>query len=105
MITQGAELRVIDYDSSSSIIAALTGVDVVISTVGFAGIAKQVNAVIAAKQAGVKLFVPSDFGTDTEGEIEGLFGEKERTRLKAKEIGLPYASFFTGLFSDYLISP
>ena len=82
----------------------LIGVDVVISAVGFAGLANQVNIVTGAKQAGVQLFVPSEFGNNTDGEKRGLLGTKQSVRDKAKEVGLPYAAFYTGIFTDLVFS-
>jgi ribosomal protein S9 len=42
----------------------LPGVDVVISVVGGAGLQGQLKAVEAAKAAGVKRYIPSEFGVD-----------------------------------------
>ena len=105
LIAQGAEVKAVDYESPSSLAYALTGVDVVISAVGFAGLAKQVNIVTGAKQAGVQLFVPSEFGNNnTDGERRGPLGTKQDVRDKAKEVGLAYAAFYTGIFTEYIFS-
>lgn len=55
----------VDYDSIDSLTAALRGQDAVVSTLGAAALAKQLLLVNAAAQAGVKRFIPSDFGSDT----------------------------------------
>ena len=105
MTVKGVEVRAVDYESPSSIASAVTGVDVVISTVGTAGLKNQIHIVTGAKQAGVKLFVPSDFGVDTDGKTDGIFGAKESIHRKAEEVGLPYAGFSTGPFPDFFFAP
>jgi hypothetical protein len=57
----------------------------------------------AAKAAGVKLFVPSDFGNRTEGKTQGMWGIKESVKEHLVKIGLPYARFFTGAFIDWFL--
>jgi len=98
---KGGEPVVVDYTSPDSLQSALKGIEVVISTVGAAGLGSQEALGEAAKAAGVKLFVPSEFGGDTLGATEGLYGAKNAQRLKLESIGLPWAVFFTGVFSDW----
>jgi hypothetical protein len=61
----------------------------------------------AAKEAGVKLFVPSEFGGVTAGLPAGdsPFGQKVRVQEALKELDLPYSLFWTGAFPDFLIIP
>ena len=95
----------VDYSSPSSLQSALSGVDVVISTVGAAALGLQDTIASSAKAAGVKLFVPSEFGNPTEGATTGPLGIKNALRKKLKEeIKLPYTAFFTGPFTDYLLA-
>ena len=99
--TQGdAKLIEVDYSNDESIKNALTGVDVVISTVAIAVLDIQGKLVAAAKNADVKLFVPSEFGHITEGDTEGLHGTKANIQRQLKDLGLPYAAFYTGKFPD-----
>lgn len=60
--TAGAQLRTGDIatDSVEQLVAALNGVDIVISLVLF--YVDQRNLIRAAKEAGVKRVVPSEFG-------------------------------------------
>ena len=58
----------VDYSNKESIKKALTGVDVVICTIPLAALDVQSGIAEAAKEVGVKLFVPSEFGVPTEGE-------------------------------------
>ncbi|KDQ62724.1 hypothetical protein JAAARDRAFT_171316 [Jaapia argillacea MUCL 33604] len=102
---QGAKIAIVDYTSPSSVASALAGIDVVVSALGFAGLGAQVLLAEEAKKAGVKLFVPSEFGIPTEGLTEGLFGLKSSLHEKLKEIDLPYSLYFTGPFSDWIFNP
>lgn len=53
-----------DFSSVDSVTAAFKGQDAVVSTVGAAGLTSQSVAIEAAVAAGVKRFLPSDFGCD-----------------------------------------
>ena len=91
----------VDYSNHTSIKHALAGVHVVISTVAGEALDVQGKVAAAGKEAGVKLFVPSEFGGVTEGETEGWFGEKGNIHGQLKALGMPYALFYTGAFADY----
>ena len=95
----------VDYSDKESVKKALTGVDVVISTVPGTALDVQPGIAEAAKEAGVKLFVPSEFGGPTEGATEGLFGTKAKIHEQLKPIGIPYALFYTGPFADFIWGP
>jgi len=99
-----AKVIQVDYSSDGSIKHALTGVQVVISTISGTPAALDVQKKIAAaaKEANVKLFVPSEFGGNTEGETEGMFGAKANIQGQLKALGIPYAVFYTGPFADYV---
>ncbi|KAF8263179.1 NAD-P-binding protein [Lactarius quietus] len=100
-----AKLNQVDYSDKESIKKALTGVDVVISTIPGTAIDVQPKLAEAAKEAGVQLFIPSEFGVQTEGETEGFLGAKAKIHDQLKAIGIPYALFYTGGFSDFLWTP
>jgi uncharacterized protein YbjT (DUF2867 family) len=95
----------VDYSNDESIRNALAGVDVVISTVAIAALDIQGKVAAAAKNADVKLFVPSEFGFITEGNTEGLHGIKAKFQGQLRALGLPYVAFYTGKFSDSGWSP
>ncbi|KAI0269403.1 NAD-P-binding protein [Gloeopeniophorella convolvens] len=105
VIDKGAKVFVVDYSSKESIKNALTGVDVVISAISPRAVGIQTTIAEAAKEAGVKLFLPSEWGGDTEGASEGPFGQKAAIQTHLKALDLPYALFFTGPFSDYIFTP
>jgi uncharacterized protein YbjT (DUF2867 family) len=92
----------VDYSNDESIKHALTGVEVVISTISGEALDVQGKIAAAAKEADVKLFIPSDFGNVTEGETEGMFGAKANIQSQLKTLGIPYAVFYTGPFADYI---
>jgi len=104
-VDPAAKLIAVDYSNKESIKRALTGVDVVISTISGTALDVQPRIAEAAKEVGVKLFVPSEFGGPTEGVTEGFFGDKANIQEQLKAIGIPYALFYTGGFSDYLWMP
>ena len=95
----------VDYSNKESIKNALTGVDVVISTIAVEGLHLQPGIAEAAKEVGVKLFVPSEFGGPTEGKTGGFLGNKANIQEQLKAIGIPYSLFYTGGFSDYIWVP
>jgi len=104
---QGATIAFVDYDNQKSIESALTGVDAIISTLPVAGLLSQITIAKAAKAAGVKLFIPSEFGDPTEGEYPAgtLPALKVQVRKELKDIGIPYAWFYTGPFPDFCLTP
>lgn len=93
-----------DYTSTSEVSAVLreNKVDVLISTVTFVfgGVVVQDVLANAAKEAGVKLFVPSEFGVSP--PAVGLAHEKHAFAVYAKSIGLPTLRVYNGLFHDFV---
>jgi uncharacterized protein YbjT (DUF2867 family) len=69
-------------------------IEVVISTIGHEALVDQRPFGDAAKQAGVKLFLPSEFGFSTIGQTEGKLRLKTQFAEYLKEIGLPSARIF-----------
>jgi len=59
LVPEGAVLRTVNYEDGGSLETALKGVEAVISLLWQDGFAVQPTLAIAAKKAGVKLFVPS----------------------------------------------
>ncbi|KAA1474793.1 NAD-P-binding protein [Dentipellis sp. KUC8613] len=102
---KGAKVAAVDYASKDALISALSGVDVVISTFSGAAFDAQESVAVAAKAAGVRLFVPSEFGNPTEGIKEGLLAGKARFHDRLRELGLPSLLVFTGPFTDFIFVP
>jgi uncharacterized protein YbjT (DUF2867 family) len=95
----------VDYSNKQSVKDALAGVDVVICTIASAALGAQAGIAQAAKEAGVKLFVPSEFGGITAGATDGIFGQKASVHDQLKALSLPYALFYTGNYSDFIWIP
>jgi saccharopine dehydrogenase-like NADP-dependent oxidoreductase len=96
-----AKVIQVDYDNKSSIKHALTGLDVVISTVPMSALDIQEKVGAAAMEVDVKLFVPSEYGGVTDGATEGIPGAKASIQDKLKALGMPYAAFYTGPWADF----
>lgn len=77
----GAKTVPVDYSDEAAITKHLqeNKVEVLVSVVGTE--IRKVQGVLAdaAKKAGVKLFVPSEFGNPSDGYTEGLFAQKNDT--------------------------
>lgn len=103
-------VKVIKADfSPASLEQAFRGQDAVISLVGNAGFAEQKSFVDAAIAAGVKRFIPSEFGSDTDKarvrELVPIFNGKRAIieYAKTKEgSGLTWTGFITGPFFDWV---
>jgi uncharacterized protein YbjT (DUF2867 family) len=96
-----AKVIQVDYYDEASIKYALTGVDVVISTVPMTALDVQEKIAAAAKEVDVKLFIPSEYGGVTEGRTEGVAGAKANIQGQLKALGMPYAAFYTGPWADF----
>ncbi|KAI1075199.1 NAD(P)-binding protein [Whalleya microplaca] len=59
------KVKSVDYDSLDSLTNALQGQDAVVSTLASLALSKQLLLVDAAAKAGVKRFLPSEFGSNT----------------------------------------
>ncbi|KAI1763523.1 NAD(P)-binding protein [Hypoxylon sp. FL1150] len=101
----------VDYDSVDSLTAALQGQDALVVTITHTALGKQHNLIEAASKAGVKRFLPSEFGSDSFNEkLIKLPGFKakhdvhEALRKAARETGLTWTSVVNGPFLDWGIS-
>lgn len=101
----------IDYESPESLVEALKGQDAVVSTIGFAGLPQQLPLIQAAVKAGVKRFVPSEFGSDAENAAAIAlppFGPKKAAaEALAKEAAagtITYTLVSTGPFLDMALA-
>lgn len=57
-----------DYSSHEDLVSAFKGQDAVVSTVGAPALGDQIKLINAAIEAGVKYFIPSEFGGNTLNE-------------------------------------
>jgi hypothetical protein len=95
----------VNYTSPSSLASALASTAVLISTLTTSAIAAQAPLVAAAKTAGVRLFVPSEFGNPTVEGVRGPLAQKRAVQAGLREAGVAYTLFWTGPFSDFVFGP
>jgi uncharacterized protein YbjT (DUF2867 family) len=106
----GAKVHKTDYSSIESIAEAFKGQDAVVSTLATAALGQQQTIVDAAIKAGVKRFIPSEFGMDTttiEGGAKKILGAKialQGVLAKAAEEnkGFSWTGISTGMFFDWV---
>ncbi|EIN03739.1 NAD(P)-binding protein [Punctularia strigosozonata HHB-11173 SS5] len=103
----GVTVRKVDYDSVE-LTAALQGVDAVVSAVASAALAGQTKIIDAAVAAGVKRFLPSEFGNDLQHpavRAVPAFAPKvavqEYLKKVVAESDLTYTIVSTGPFLDW----
>lgn len=101
-------VKPVDYDSLESLTSALHGQDALVSTLGSAVIDQQLLLVEAAGKAGVKRFIPSEFGSNTPHEKTGklpVFQPKiavqEALKKQTESTGMSYTVVCTGPFLDW----
>lgn len=104
-------MKKVDYDSLESLKDALAGNDAVVSVIATAAIKAQQTIVDAAVAAGIKRFIPSEFGINTRivggtpiGKIlSGKVATVDYLDSKAKENpGFSWTGVSTGLFFDWV---
>jgi saccharopine dehydrogenase-like NADP-dependent oxidoreductase len=99
-----------NYDTSDTkLVEILTGQDVIISALATQAVLQQKAIINAAVKAGVKHFVPSEYGHDTRNERAAqllppcFFTHKKQIvdYLQSKEVeGLKWTAFVTGPFFE-----
>lgn len=97
---QGVRVVTSEYTDVPALTAAFTGTHVIISTISLFAIDAQVPMAEAAKAAGAKLFLPSEFGGPTDSQ-QGVFGAKGALHAKLREVGPPELIVYTSSFADY----
>ncbi|EPQ51668.1 NAD P-binding protein [Gloeophyllum trabeum ATCC 11539] len=98
----GATVKTVDYASESSLTSALAGVDAVLSVVGSAGHGAEAALADAAKAAGVKLFVPSEYGSYSKGAKGGFYTHHADMHKKLEDMQLPHTLIYNGQWSDFI---
>ena len=125
-IQQGATIVEGDLNDESSLLVAMEGtkaeaaagsgsagsagsggIDTVISFIGGAALfgGEELKLVNAAKKAGVKRFIPSEYGLDSfAAESDPIFQAKIDSKKAIKEAGMDYTFIFTGMFYEYFFT-
>ena len=98
----------VDYESLDSLADALQGQDAVISTLASLAIANQLLLVEAAAKAGVKRFIPSEFGSNLLNEktralpvYKDKIAVQDALQKEAAVGGMSYTLVFNGPFLDW----
>ncbi|KAI0259729.1 hypothetical protein BC834DRAFT_604478 [Gloeopeniophorella convolvens] len=96
----GARVVHVNYSDQERLKSALAGVDVAISGISAFALETQLALVDAAKEAGVKLFVPSEFAGSPDNAKGGFYSLKVEQRAKLDAVGMPRVIFYSGIWSD-----
>ncbi|VUC27692.1 unnamed protein product [Clonostachys rosea] len=103
------DFKVVDYNSLDSLVAALSGQDVVVSTVNLLAVPQQKLIIDAAIKAGVERFIPSDFGsisTDLSAAhlLHNIQLVEIQNNLKSNEDLIEWTVFSIGAFTEFLVN-
>ncbi|KAJ1732777.1 hypothetical protein LPJ61_001895 [Coemansia biformis] len=106
----GAEVVVYEEATADAFRQAFTGIDVVVSGVGIAGVAGQIAMIDGAILAGVRWFIPSEFGVPPYKSVWMPFDSPLAAKAtvghhlqeNARRAGLAYTIIYTGLALDYI---
>ncbi|KAF0322225.1 hypothetical protein K4K61_005297 [Colletotrichum sp. SAR11_59] len=110
-LPSGVKFATVDYSSVDDLAAALRGQDAVISTVSKGGLLTQNTVIDASIKAGVKRYIPSDWGTFTtdpkaQRELVPVLGPmldvQRYLAEKARTGEIEHTIFSVGAFLDFL---
>lgn len=95
-------IRQVEYSSVDSLVSALRGQDAVVSTLGTLALDRQLLLIDAAVTAGVRRFLPSEFGSDTSNPkcAAQKALQAKAAAAAAADTGLSYTIICTGPFLD-----
>lgn len=104
----GLRFTTVDYESPESLRAALRGIDAVVSTLGKStGLDCQLKLIDAAVAAGVRRFIPSEFGADLQNaKVRGFPTYRTKVQTEqyleklAERTGLTYTYIYTSLLLE-----
>lgn len=107
---KGLKVLEVDFTSVESLTAALQGVDAIVATVAGSAIESQLLLIDAAVAAGVKRFIPSEYGSvSTNPKIQHLpfyssFAKiRGRLQEKAQKGQITWTVFLCGAFLTFLL--
>jgi len=103
---KGAQLITGEVEKPETYQDKIKGIEVVVSAISGRVVKAQIPLIHAAKHAGVKLFIPSEFGFDSSSvRITRTFAPKAEIQKEIKKVGLNYIFVTTGLFYEYFLWP
>ena len=106
---EGLSVKEVDYASPDTLASALGGIDAVVSAFASRSVAEQKTLIEAAVSAGVRRFVPSEFGCDTVNPNNAklpVYGAKVMVQQLLKEKaasnpGFSYTLLMNNAFWDW----
>lgn len=104
-----ATLKKVNYSDHAALVETLKGQDAVVSTIASFSTGDQVGIIDAAIKAGVKRFIPAEFGVDTTRTdvlervpfLKGKAQVRNYLEQKNKETGFEWTEIITGPFFDW----
>ncbi|RKP11163.1 hypothetical protein THASP1DRAFT_27080 [Thamnocephalis sphaerospora] len=103
---QGANIVAVDYNHYDDLVQALQGADVLISTLlHYAAIELLPTLFRAAKAAGVRRVVPSDYVSDNTDLQYAIQPDPTAIERAIAESQLEYTRYYCGVFYRYLTTP
>ncbi|KAJ1643997.1 hypothetical protein J3B02_001373 [Coemansia erecta] len=106
----GADIHEYTENTAEAFQRAFQGIDIVVSAVSVSAVPTQMAMIDGAMAAGVKWFLPSEFGVShytsrylpLKGPLDHMVDVQRYLREKAQSSGLAYTIVYTGLAMDYL---
>lgn len=108
----GTTVVPVDYDSLDALTTALRGQDALVVALGAPGLAKQQLLLDASVAAGVRRFIPSEFGSDTSNpktaalpmlSDKSKFQEVLRKKVAEPGVTLSFTGIINGPFLEFCI--
>ncbi|RIA86653.1 hypothetical protein C1645_779187 [Glomus cerebriforme] len=103
LASKGAEIVYADYNQKDDLLKALKGTDVFVSTLSGSSDLYDIQCQFleAAKEVGVKRFIPSEFGGEYKLGTHVFTDQKAKFREELEKSGLEYTYIYNGLFQEY----
>ncbi|KIK97895.1 hypothetical protein PAXRUDRAFT_135384 [Paxillus rubicundulus Ve08.2h10] len=103
-LLEGAKIATVDYVDVKAVASIFREhkVEVVVSALAYGALSAQTPLADAAKEAGVGLFVPSEYGMPTEGGQDGHLALKSQFADYVKSLGVPVMRVYTGVFMEFI---
>jgi len=108
LASEKVKIVTVDYAIKETLEEGLKGVDVLVSALGIGGTeVVEEHLIHAAVAAGVKVYFPSEWGSDLELSTypSPLLDRKTKHVEDARKAGLKTVIFVIGLFSELILSP
>jgi putative NADH-flavin reductase len=110
LVPSGVKVHKTDYNSAASIAETFKGQDAVVSTIATAALGQQQTIIDEAVKAGVKRFIPSEYGVDTtkiSGGVAKILGAKLAAQAQLKKAAeenshFSWTGISTGLFFEWV---